>query len=54
MYKHSSLVSFRVNEEEKVILGAKLLGRLLASPTNIGLSWKGFKGSNTIAYYENL
>ncbi len=27
--------------------------RLLASPTNIGLGWKGLPGTNTLAYYEN-
>ncbi len=33
---------------------APLLGRLLASPTNIRLGWKGLPGTNTLAYYENL
>jgi hypothetical protein len=26
--------------------------RLLASPTNIGLGWKGLPGKNAQAYYE--
>jgi len=30
-----------------------LKGRLLASPTNIRLGWKGFPEKNTLAYYEN-
>jgi hypothetical protein len=34
--------------------GAPLQDRLLASPTNIRLGWKGSPGTNTIAYYENL
>jgi hypothetical protein len=29
------------------------LRRLLASPTNIRLGWKGLPGTNTLAYYEN-
>ncbi len=29
------------------------LGRLLAFPTNFGLSWKGLPETNTLAYYEN-
>jgi len=28
--------------------------RLLASPTNIGPSWKGLPGTNALAYYEYL
>ncbi len=28
-------------------------GRLLASPTNTTLGWKGLPGTNTLAYYEN-
>jgi hypothetical protein len=31
---------------------AKLLGRLLALPTNIRLGWKGVPGTNALAYYE--
>ncbi len=31
-----------------------LKGRLLASPTNIKLGWKGLPETNTLAYYENL
>jgi hypothetical protein len=30
-----------------------LSGRLLASPTNISLGWKGLPGTNTQVYYEN-
>jgi hypothetical protein len=33
---------------------ATLWGRLLASPTNIRLGWKGMPGTNTLAYYKNL
>ncbi len=29
-----------------------LLGRLLALPTNIRLSWKGLQGTNTLAFYK--
>ncbi len=29
------------------------LVRLLASPVNIRLGWKGFPGTNILAYYEN-
>jgi hypothetical protein len=32
---------------------APLKCRLLASPTNIRLSWKGLPGTNTLAYYKN-
>jgi hypothetical protein len=32
--------------------GAPLLGRLLASPTNIRLGWEGWKGTNALAYFE--
>ncbi len=34
------------------ISGAPLLGRLLTSPTNIRLGWKGLPGTNARAYYE--
>jgi hypothetical protein len=27
--------------------------KLLASPTNIRLGWKGMQETNTLAYYEN-
>jgi hypothetical protein len=27
-------------------------GRLLASPTNMRLDWKGLPGTNALAYYE--
>jgi hypothetical protein len=37
----------------KHLSGAPLKGRLLASPTNIRLGWKGWPGSSTLAYYEN-
>jgi hypothetical protein len=30
-----------------------LKGRLLASPINIRLGWKGLAGTNSLAYYEN-
>jgi len=33
--------------------GSILLGRLLASPSNIRLVWKGFPGTSTLANYEN-
>jgi hypothetical protein len=29
------------------------LGQALALPANIRLGWKGFPGTNTLAYYEN-
>ncbi len=32
--------------------GAPRKGRLLASPTNIRLGWKGLPGTNALAYYE--
>jgi hypothetical protein len=32
---------------------APLNGRLLASPTNIRLGWKGLPGIKTLAYYKN-
>ena len=32
---------------------APLKGRLLASPTNIRLGWKGLLGTNTLAYDKN-
>jgi len=28
-------------------------GRLVGSPTNIRLGWKGLPGANILAYYEN-
>jgi hypothetical protein len=34
--------------------GAPLKGRLLASPTNIRLGWKGMPGTSTLTYYENM
>jgi hypothetical protein len=36
----------------KDLSGAPLEGRLLASPTNIRLGWKGLSGTNTLVYYE--
>jgi hypothetical protein len=33
--------------------GAPLYGRPLALTTNIRLGWKGFPGTNILAYYEN-
>jgi len=33
---------------------APLLGRLLASPANIQLDWKGLPEMNTLAYYKNM
>ncbi len=33
--------------------GGLLKGRLLASPTNIRLGWKGLPRANTLAYYIN-
>ncbi len=38
----------------KQLPGAPLLGRLLASPTNVRLGWKGLPRTNTLAYYKNL
>ncbi len=32
--------------------GAPLQGRLMVSPTNIRLDWKGLPGTNALAYYE--
>ena len=53
----SSLVyCLRVRPEPnrmKHLSGAPLYGRLLASPTNTRLGWKGLPGINTLAYYEN-
>ncbi len=37
----------------KLLSGAPLSGRLLASPKNIRLGWKDLPGTNTIAYSEN-
>ncbi len=37
----------------RYLLGASLLGRLLASPTNNRQGRKGLPGPNTQAYYEN-
>ncbi len=39
---------------EHVSGGYPLLGRLLASPTNIRLGWSGLPGTNTLAYCKNL
>jgi hypothetical protein len=33
---------------------APLEGGLLALPTNISLGWRGFSGTNTLAYYEHF
>jgi hypothetical protein len=33
--------------------GALLYGRLLASPANIKLGWKGLQGTNALAYSVN-
>jgi hypothetical protein len=30
------------------------LGRLLPTPTKLGLGWKGLPGTNTIDYCENM
>ncbi len=35
-------------------LKGSLIGYNLALPTNNRLGWKGFPGTNTVAYYENL
>jgi hypothetical protein len=35
----------------KQLSGTPLKGRLLASPTNTRLGWKGLPGTNTLAYY---
>jgi hypothetical protein len=35
------------------LMGAPLLGWLLALPTNIRLGWKSLPGKSTIAYYQN-
>jgi hypothetical protein len=35
----------------KYISGAPLWGRLLATPTNNALSWKGLPLTNSLAYY---
>jgi len=37
----------------KHLSGAPHQGRLLASPTNIRLSWKGLPETNTLAYSVN-
>jgi hypothetical protein len=54
----SSLVQcLQVRQEPtrvKNLLGAPLYGSLLAWPTNIRLGWKGFPGTNALAYYEKL
>ncbi len=39
--------------EVNFLTGALLYGRLLASPENTRLGWKGLPGTNTLAYYEN-
>jgi hypothetical protein len=36
----------------KYLSGTPLEFRLLASPTNISLHWKGLPGTNALAYYE--
>ena len=36
----------------KHLSGVPLYGRLLASPTNISVGWKGLLGTNALAYYE--
>ncbi len=38
----------------KHLSGARLKGRLLASPRNIRLGWKGLPRTNTLAYYESV
>jgi hypothetical protein len=37
----------------KNLSGSALNGRILASPTNIRLDWKGFLETSIIAYYKN-
>jgi hypothetical protein len=37
----------------KHLSGVQPEGRLLASPTNIRLGWKGLLETNTLAYYKN-
>jgi hypothetical protein len=37
----------------KHLSGVPLQGRLLASPTNIRLDWKGLPRTNTLADYKN-
>jgi hypothetical protein len=54
--KHSSLLqTFLIPELTRVkhlqVLYSKF--KLLASPENTRLGWKGFPGTNTLAYYEN-
>jgi hypothetical protein len=36
----------------KQLLGAPFKGKLLASPVNIRLGWKGFSRTNTLAYFR--
>ena len=38
----------------KHLSGSPFYGRLLASPTNIWLGWKGLPGTYALAYYEKL
>ncbi len=40
-------------QREQGSAGDPLQGRLLASPGNIRLGWKGMTGANALAYYEN-
>ncbi len=58
MQSLSSLVyCLRVRPEHiqvKYLSGAPHYGRLLASPTNIRLGWKGLRQTNTQAYYKKL
>jgi hypothetical protein len=38
----------------KHLSGFPLQGKLLALPTNVGLGWKGVRGTNTLAYFTSL
>jgi hypothetical protein len=38
----------------KYLSGAPLYGRLLASPENIRLGWKGLPEENILSYYKNV
>jgi hypothetical protein len=41
------------NTQHNDLSRAPLLGRLLASSTNMRQGWKGLPRTNTLAYYEN-
>ena len=49
MFVSKARVYHRLNH----LSDAPLLGKLLASPTNIRLGWRVLQGANIVAYYEH-